>query len=618
MSRLPSRPVLDWREDGTPVGRDHDDVYFSAHNGLEETRTVFLQGCNLPEAWIGKDAYTIGELGFGTGLNFLAVWELWRRFRPSATAWLHFASFEGFPLSREDARRALARWPELDSLTERLLSKWPDRLCGVQRLSWPDEGISLTLHVDDISSALQQSVFSADAWFLDGFSPAKNSDMWSEGIYPLLAERSNAGASIGTYTVAGHVRQGLASAGFTVSKQPGFARKRERLEALYEGTPKAKPDVHGVRSASKLPKSVAVIGGGIGGASIANALAKFDINVTLYDEADHLGSGASGNPMALVKPRLDASDTVVGRLMLESYIYARRSYSGLLGVSRVDASHPPASEAEQERFLKIKADMPLEESLLSIEEDGTLIHRDAIMLHPNEVLKALAASADLRLGRPVTVDVRNRVVNDEDYDAIILATGSAIASHQETGWLDIRKKAGQVDFLIKAVAAAPYAVSSGRYVMANGTLRLAGANFEACETAPPASSDVRADNLAAVASLAPHLLEDFETEHLKSRVSIRATTADSLPFAGAIPDYEEALELFSGVRQGRMPDQDAPLIDGAYVLSGLGARGFTFAPLMAEYLASQLVGAPSPLSNLAMAAVSPMRQILRDLKRGKI
>lgn len=618
MSRLPLRPDLDWREDGTPVARNHDDVYFSAHNGLEETRAVFLQGCNLPEAWNGKEAYTIGELGFGTGLNFLAVWELWRQFRPSTTAWLHFVSFEGFPLSRDDAGKALARWPELSNLTEQLLSNWPDRLSGVQRLSWPVEGISLTLHVDDIASALPQSVFSADAWFLDGFSPAKNSDMWSEDIYPLLAERSNAGASIGTYTVAGHVRRGVASAGFTVSKQPGFARKRERLEAFYEGTPKPKPDVHGVRSASNRPKSVAVIGGGIGGASIANALAKFDINVTLYDEADHLGSGASGNPMALVKPRLDASDTVVGRLMLESYVYARLTYAELPGVSRVDVAHPPANEAEQERFLKIKADMPLDESLLSIEEDGTLMHRDAIMLRPNEVLDSLTASADLRLGAPVSFDIRNRVVNDEVYDAIILATGSAITSHPETGWLDIRKKAGQVDFLTEATAAAPYAVSSGRYVLAIGTLRLAGANFEACETAPPVSLDVRADNLAAVASLAPHLHKDFETEHLQSRVSIRATTADSLPFVGAVPDYESALELFSGVRQGRMSDQDAPLIDGAYVLSGLGARGFTFAPLMAEYLASQLVGAPSPLSHSAMAAVAPMRQILRDLKRGKI
>uniref|UniRef100_UPI0030F4CC35 tRNA (5-methylaminomethyl-2-thiouridine)(34)-methyltransferase MnmD n=1 Tax=Hyphomonas sp. TaxID=87 RepID=UPI0030F4CC35 len=231
MPRLLTPPEIDWREDGTPVARAHDDVYFTAGDGLAESRAVFLAGCGLPDAWQGREVFTVAETGFGTGLNFLALWQMWETHRPSPTARLHFVSFEAFPLLPEDAVRALDSWPELEELAALMIARWPGPAKGVRRMVWPDAGISLTLHHGDIRETLPAARFRADAWFLDGFSPAKNEEMWGTWIYPEIAAHSAPDARLGTFTVAGAVRRGLADAGFAVSREPGHGRKRERLEA---------------------------------------------------------------------------------------------------------------------------------------------------------------------------------------------------------------------------------------------------------------------------------------------------------------------------------------------------------------------------------------------------
>ena len=313
MPRLPPRPDLSWKEDGTPVDERVGDVYFSRHDGLEETRAVFLKGCGLPEAWADKAAFTVAELGFGTGLNFLALWQLWRANRP-AGGHLHFVSFEGYPLDPEDAAKALGAWPELAPLTSWLVAQWPVRARGVQHVEWADEGISLTLHIGEIAETLPDAVFTADAWFLDGFSPAKNDAMWDDELWPMVAERSRMGAPVGTFTVAGGVRRGLVEAGFEVAKAPGHGRKRERLEARLIHRAPETSDRLGLRPLNVAPKTVHVLGAGIAGACCARAFLDRGCKVVVHDKAGGVASGASGNRLALVMPRLDAGDTVQARL----------------------------------------------------------------------------------------------------------------------------------------------------------------------------------------------------------------------------------------------------------------------------------------------------------------
>lgn len=611
MTRLPQHPELKWRDDGTPEATAHGDIYYTLGSGLEETRAVFLKGCGLPERWDGRAQFTIGELGFGTGLNFLAAWELWAQHRPSPEAWLHFVSFEGFPLEQEDAARALSNWPELEPFAEKLLERWPHRARGVRRIDWPEDGISLTLHIDDIARALPASRFKADAWFLDGFSPAKNAEMWDASLYPLIAERSAMGATIGTYTVAGHVRRGLVDAGFSVSKQPGHGRKRERLEAVYHTERPREPDLYGLRPPKAAVKRVAVLGTGIAGMCMANALSVRSASVTLFDPAANVASGASGNPLALVMPRLDAEDNVTARLLIDAYLHARNFYAGLPGAEFADVRHLPKDEKETARFAKVLADPPFPLEDLEAIAGGGLLHKNALILRPRDVIDALRS----RRGLTFEFGKERRPVDllSEGFDAVIIASG--MAANEIAPWLELRPKLGQVEHLTGAPNTAPAAMASGHYAITTGTERLWGATFEASDIAQT-SETARAENFTHLEQLAAWIAAEARTRTPSSRASIRATTAHQLPVAGALPDHAAALELYAPLSNGQGAKNDAPLQSGIYLMTGLGTRGFTWAPWLADILAAQIFDEPSPATQKTLEALAPMRLILRAIKRG--
>ncbi|MCI4644460.1 MAG: FAD-dependent 5-carboxymethylaminomethyl-2-thiouridine(34) oxidoreductase MnmC [Hyphomonadaceae bacterium] len=607
MSRLPPAPDLEWKPDGTPVARGFGDVYFSTADGLEETRAVFLKGCGLPERWAGRETFLVAETGFGTGLNFLALWQLWRAHRPSPTARLHFVSFEGFPLHREDAARALSAWPELAGLSTRLLARWPHRARGVRRLDWPEDGLTLTLHVDEISRALPASRFTADAWFLDGFSPSRNEAMWGDALYPEIAARSASGAVAASFTVARAVRDGLSAAGFEVSKQPGFGRKRDRLEAVFRGQPEWRPDLYGLRCARTPPGRIAISGAGIAGASIAHALARRGADVTLFDP-NGAASGASGNPLGLVMPRIDAGDTVTARLLLDAYIAARVAYQGFDGAEETEVRQPPRDAAERERFAKILADPPLPLEDLEALADGGLLHKRALIVRPPRLIASLIR--DVRL-------VERDPEPDElgTFDTQIITTGAAMSGLLT--WAGMVGKLGQVDY-VKGLSDAPNsAIASGHYALCSGTDRLWGATFETSKGDPQTSPDAQARNAEALASLSPWWRAQIRGQTIQSRAGIRATTPDRLPLAGAVPDGVAFLDRFESLRNGQEARMDAPLFSSLYAIGGLGSRGFTFAPWLADIVAAQICGEPAPATEPALEAVSPVRFLRRALKRGK-
>ena len=233
---FPLALLAKWADDGQPRSRLYGDVYFSAEDGLAETRAVFLEGCGLPSAWQGRRRFVVGELGFGTGLNIAALIELWSRTRPPGGQ-LHVFSVEAHPMSAGEAARALAHWPELAPISARLTAAWPGRAPGPHRLELADLGVILDVAIGEVEDALAGWSGAADAWFLDGFAPALNPAMWRDEVLALVAARSAPGARAATFTVAGQVRRGLAAAGFEVEKRPGHGRKRERLVARLPGCP---------------------------------------------------------------------------------------------------------------------------------------------------------------------------------------------------------------------------------------------------------------------------------------------------------------------------------------------------------------------------------------------
>ncbi len=583
MPRLPPLPDLDWPDEpGAPTARAHGDVYFSG-DGLSEKRAVFLGGCGLPEGWAGRDRFTIGELGFGTGLNLLAAWDLWRRHRPSANARLDYLSFEGALMPKKAAARIHAAWPELAKLSRQLLAQWPDRARGVQRIHLAD-GVTLTLVVDDIAAALPQARAKIDAWFLDGFAPAKNPDMWSAEAMAHVARLSAPGARAATYTVAGDVRRNLDAAGFTVAKVPGHGRKKERLEARLMLAGNASPAP---------PRRIAIVGAGIAGACATAAFLRRGCDVTVYDKATAIGAGASGNPLALVMPRLDAADGPTARALLEAWLYARRFYPALgpATAEPLDAIHLPRGDREAQRFAKLLADPPLDDTILQPHGDG-IRHVNAIAVRPAEALPRLLEGATLHLNTAITS------LEDIDADLVIVCAGMGLADMP----VDAPPLTGRLGQLESAPSSAePSAIADGGYaVEALGHL-VFGATFEAAHGDPQVTDAARAHNLEVLARLRP----DLSPAQLTSRASIRATTQDRLPFAGAPPTNEKA------------PDGTPAPSGRVYrLIGGLGSRGFLWAPLLAEIVASEAFGEPSPVETSVAECLDPGRFRARAARRG--
>lgn len=604
MTRLLTHPEIEWREDGTPVARAFGDVYFSAQDGLAETRAVFLKGCGLPEAWAGRAQFTVAETGFGTGLNFLALWQLWREHRPNPQARLSFVSFEAFPLKAEDAARAFGAWPELQPLADQLLARWPGPVRGVRHLSFEADGIELLLHLGDIAQTLPESRFRADAWFLDGFSPAKNSGMWAGDIFPLIAARSAPGARAATFTVAGDVRRGLAEAGFEVRKAEGHGRKRQRLEAFLPGTDEA------VAAPSR---RVAILGAGIAGATIADRLRLAGIEAVVFDPAPEAASGASGNPLGLMMPRLDAGETAEARLLIDAYLAAREFYRGRPGAELTDVRQPPRNETEVKRFEKLLADPPFPLEDLEAISGGGLLHKQAMIVRPRQIVLSLLAEIDVRLGSLPEVDLGVRTVNGEAFDAIVLACGMGVV--QLLPGIELTGRQGQVEHLVGAVTAPASALASGTYAIALGEERLWGATFEPAGPGGSAaiSDAARAENLEGVQALSPWWVRDALAGGAVSRASVRATTPDRLPLIGAAPDADAMAALWDG----KAEREAWPVLPGVYVAGGYGSRGFTWAPWAAGLIVAELCGSPPPADLPSLRAVSPSRQILRRLRKSR-
>ncbi len=203
------------------------DHFFSRNDGCAESRHVFLNGNGLPQRWKARRSFQIAELGFGTGLNFLETWRQWRQTRKEDQH-LSFTSFEAYPLSAQSIKRAISVWPELSLLLNALLEHWPK--LSKSPAAWAlDRQTTLTIIKAEVLSGLSGWRGKADAWYLDGFSPSNNRDMWSADLMQEVYDHTNKGGSLATYTSAGWVRRNLLSAGFTVEKVPAHANKRHML-----------------------------------------------------------------------------------------------------------------------------------------------------------------------------------------------------------------------------------------------------------------------------------------------------------------------------------------------------------------------------------------------------
>jgi len=578
-------PDIDWKRENTPVSASFDDIYFSVDGGLEETKAVFLQGCNLPEAWIDQQVFTIFELGFGSALNFLACLELWTKTaKPDQR--LHFISVEAFPWSRADLKKALKNFPELQAFAPKLIEAWPGRVKGTHRLHFGN--VHLTLYHMQIDDALNSYAGPlVNAWFMDGFSPSKNPQMWTQLVLDKMANLSAPRARIGTFTVAGSVRRGLEQAGFAVSKQPGFGRKRERLEAIY-------PDGNGAQSMHRGKNQPIIIGAGIAGASIARAFLRRGIAPICIDKEPGLETAASGNPAAMIMPRLDLQDRPESRFFLSAYLYAVSQYRKAGHILHTGALQMAKSEEEQTRFEKIIGQRSLPETELqsvtsaaaasmldaNIQSDlAGLYFPNALTINPKATISewiqgATRLVADVSELRKSGSNWHVRDGNDDvlaESDIVFVTMGADILQLDTTEKLAVRFTRGQLSW-------GPYdrrpavPVNYGGYALKlNGGILLGATNEHVGQG--QTSHTIKEDDQKNEEDYAQFLGTQTNGQYWNSRASVRVTTKDTLPISTQISD-------------------------GLSVLTGLGSRGFLMAPLLGEALVCDALGEPSPVNAL--------------------
>lgn len=545
LTRTPA-PKLDFSRPGTPAASDFGDIYFSVDGGLAETQAVFLQGCGLPQRWMGCDLFTIAELGFGSGLNFLAAAKAWAQ--SGAKGRLHFISVEGFPFERDDLARALSAFPELSEWAAPLIEQWPGPVRGIHRRHFGP--ITLTLIHDEVRPALAAQNFAADAWFLDGFSPAKNPDMWAEDILAEVGRLSAPGARIGTFTVAGSVRRGLSAAGFEVARVPGFGRKRQRLEARRTGERVTRP----------VPETPTIIGNGIAGAMIARAFLRRGITPRVIYDPDHIA--ASGNGAALIKPRLDLQDQPASRFFLASFLYARAVYGD--AIRHEGLIHRPKTPDEAERLARIAAQAPL--------GDGHLNWTGEALDMPSALVIDTQAARGAALHGADVTEQRLSALSEID-GPVIIASGYGI--RELLPELSFRYSRGQLSWTTGMMDGP---VTYGGYALPLRGPILLGATHGRIEDHTQAFA-LRAEddqhNLRQALDQGLNVGPDVES----FRASVRVNSPDTLP---------RLFQLRPSKTQKTKPQQ-------IWGLSGLGSRGFVFAPLLGEALVSAYLGEPSPL-----------------------
>ena len=655
---------LIWR-DGQPYSEMFDDIYYSSNEGEaasyeyiageQEFKHVFFKNNGLPERWKTSENFTIAELGFGSGLNFLLTVREWLKHLAETNfseirknKCLYYIAIEKYPLSPEAITQVISRYSVLKSYCDELLTHYPPAVEGSHSRHLFNNRVTIHFKFMDVSRALKNERFNVDAWYLDGFSPAKNSAMWSEQLFKQLAKNSRASATCSTYTAAGYVKRNMQNAGFSVKKVKGYGKKREMLTAIYtvENTQEYEGKCKGYKFSDNpwfqtesnatifSEKHAVIIGAGVAGLSMAHALIKRGWVITIIDKHGEVAKETSSNPAAIVYPRLSVDNDVDNEFFISAFClsvslmetlqskHAEKFWfgSGLLqevGEKKADALI--AKYQFNKDFIELS----------KVKKSNCLNHKAAGVVLPNilcEVLKQECGDSLSIVGEKVhKIEFDNdqwHCYSDKDLilssEVLIVANGAAIKDIDLPVDLPVDIVRGQVvtltenekskkiiSTLASKVTLSP-AINGKHYLGASYSRNNESSNIDSDET----------KELIELLNGTYHY-EFSELDCIDEWVGFRAIPADRVPIVGAVPDSSYFEKEYGDICHGKT-NKTYPLaknMKGLYLSLGHGSRGFTSAFLSSEIICAQIVDEPMPVGRRVLNYLTPSRFIINDLKR---
>ena len=650
---------LDWDDQGLPRSRVFDDVYFSDLSGLDETRYVFLEQNALSERFAALQAgqrLVIGETGFGTGLNFLCAWQLFEQ-QAVPGARLHFVSVEKYPLSLPDLQRALALWPELKLFADQLLAQYVAIHQGFQRLVLDNGRVTLTLLIGDALEQLPQLDAQIDAWFLDGFAPAKNPDMWTAELFAELARLAAPGSTISTFTSTGWVRRLLNAAGFKMKRTPGIGHKWEILRGVFVGWPPDAAPPPQPKPWFARPQPLAgerhalVIGAGLAGCATAGSLAARGWRVSLLERHAALAQEASGNPQGVLYLKLSAHGTALSQLIVSGFGYTRRVLEHLQRGADWDncgVLQLAFNAKEADRQAQLAAAFPAD--LLHVVDrehaeiragialpSGGLFYPEGGWVHPPALCAWQAAHPNIEvLPHHEVMQLRRAHGQWQAWDGdrllaeapvVVLAGAAEIKHFDFSSDLPLKRIRGQITRLpqtVESQSLSTVVCAEGYVAPARLGEHTLGASFDFTNDDLTPTAAEHAGNLQMLEEISNDLVTrlgagNLQPEALEGRAAFRCTSPDYLPIVGPLAAAQAFTDAYSvlGKDARQTPDIPCPWLEGVYINSGHGSRGLITAPLSAELLAAWLDNEPLPLPMAVAEACHPNRFALRRLIRGK-
>jgi len=668
-----NKPDIFWKGN-TPFSATYDDQYYNETDGLNESRFVFLDHNHIPEIWSNKnrDSIHFFETGFGTGLNFLLTL---KSFLESAGTdqWLHYYSVEKFPLSISDLKKAHNSFPGISHESTLLLEQYaPSR--GFNRIIFHKENCTLTLIIGDVQNQIQQVITSNDSsrrfhvWYLDGFNPATNKDMWNPILFNEMKRLSAPNATFSTFTAAGFVRRSLMESGFTVNRVKGFAQKREMLSGKFTDS-EFYPEFHNdpwfsIPKSRPLQKSAAIIGAGLAGCAVAEALSRRGYQINLIDKEPDIALGASSNKLGIFFPVLQKKPTPTSLYSFHAYNYLLRHLEFLhrhnlkTGFHQTGLLQIIENEKNRERFISalnnhdfINDDLCMvsQKDIKNITGIDTphegILFKKAGYLSPRDLCNANIAMIKKRdvafnfinnyhLSNIAYIENKWQLKNLQNNqtvsaDIVIFCNSAEVKNMAQLEWLPINHFRGQL-FELTANNLSKnlkMPLCGENYILPeHENTHITGATFDH-------SSDLNIrpkDNHIiwnSISRLIPEIsisMADINVEKMSSKAGLRSAAIDHFPVIGALPDQPQFLKTFSSLRHGELHMRRSLKNNfnlencwhpSLYTMSGLGSRGILYSQLGAELLASIINNEPLPIEQSLVNALNPARFLVRSLRK---